>query len=88
MFFLILLLMCFEISCSGKFFDGWPCKLRKWLWFLANVAVNACQDLTTLEGVKEQVSSIKNMTDSRQESTVHYIRKPHGQAGVRKMGQP
>ena len=27
----------------------WPGKLRKWPWFLANVAVNACQHLATLE---------------------------------------
>ncbi len=26
----------------------WPWKLQKWPWFLANVAVNACQDLATL----------------------------------------
>ena len=42
------MLLCFEISCNSKFFDRWPWKLWKWPWFLANVAVNAYQDLATL----------------------------------------
>jgi hypothetical protein len=42
-------LLCFEISCSSKFFYMWPWKLWKCLWFwLVNVAVNACQDPATL----------------------------------------
>ena len=48
MFFCFLLLLWFEISSRSKFFDWWPWKLQKWPWFLADVAVNACQDLATL----------------------------------------
>ncbi len=47
--FLFFIVLCFEISCSGKFFDRWLCKLRKCSpWFLTNMAVNASQNLATL----------------------------------------
>jgi hypothetical protein len=49
MFSWFLIVVVFEILCNGKIFDRWPYKVRKWPLFLANVAVNACQGLASLQ---------------------------------------
>ncbi len=51
----ILCFFVFYCRCALKYHAAanflvykWLGKLQKWLWFLANVAVIACQDLATL----------------------------------------
>ncbi len=49
MFFSLFIIVVLWNIMQQQIFDRWPRKLRKWPWFGANLTVNACQDLATLE---------------------------------------